>query len=287
MKNNKLLSLSIIALILALCFSGCSKEDISSSTKQGNLMKSIESLNSSYSGNRTTNWWSFKKWCRVGAADVCGAAGGAWLGGKIGALFAPESGGSTVAVGATIGAVVVGAAASYGASSIDIDNPQNLKPIKDGANNYQIEYITSNNPFDSVGIKHNLALKKAILKGNIIKFSTFKSTLRGNQQLFINHDNGLSQDAITFFLDQKNFNRESFNIWLENKVQNDTEESIISSFINTIYRLQNYKDYQNYIFDFETLIIKNNDLNSNVKKQILMTTSVARYSGQFWHSVIK
>lgn len=277
MKIYRFLPLGTLILVIIFVLSGCSKDNaIAISGNEENLTAQIETLNQSYTNNPNIMNRGGKGWARIVAADVAGARGGAWLGGKIGAFF-----GNPLA-GAIVGGIVVGAAGSYGVSSVE-------PPTEDFYDNviaYKTQILESNNPYDEAGKRHNEILKEVIIKGYNNKVDNFRDVLTQEEIRFFEEEETFVSNTIYYFSDVNNTDIVNLVEWVNTNTEPGKTQNIITSFLETIYDFQDYNKYQSYIYDFEDLIINSDSLSEDDKNKILISSSVARYSGDFWHKVL-
>lgn len=276
MNNYKFLSLGALILVIIFALSGCSQDDTSSiSSNEEDLINQIEVLNQSYTNNPDVMFRG-RDWARIGAADVAGAQGGAWLGGKIGAFF-----GNPLA-GAIVGGIVVGAAGSYGVSSVEPPT----QDFYDNVLSYEVQTLESKNPYDEVGKRHNDILKEVIIKGYQNKVEDFREVLTQEEMRFFEVEETFVSNTIHYFSDGENTDIVNIIEWVKANTESEKAQDIVTLFLKTIYDFQDYNNYQNYIHDFEGLVINSNSLSENDKNEVLISSSVGRYSGDFWHKVL-
>lgn len=173
--------------------------------------------------------------------------------------------------------------ASYAVSSIEIDpNDQGkIKVISD----FDIKALNSENPFDRIGMRHNSLLKESLLQGFNNRPTNLKGVLNEDELIFFNEEEGLINSVDHFFSNPKNLSLNKVLNWIENNIDSEKEKELVSVFLTEIYSISNIEDFQNYIYDFE-MLIRNSQLTDSQRDYILMVTSVARHSGDFWHEVL-
>lgn len=275
----------ILFLLFVFTTFSCSYNEGGSNNLSTNQIKSkLLVINSKFKSQKSEfSRPPFKSFCAIFAADVGGAWAGTWAGGKVGAFFGhPE-------IGAVAGAVIVGGAASYGASrpaAIGQTLNMNLIESIDASERYENPY---NNPFDyQVGLRHNEILKNLILNNNYDNFELSKLfsfvSITDNEALFLRDRKEQTLDFCNTYSNNNSIDQQK--IMLKNYINDDKLLTVMYSYMDGIIDSSS-DDAQKITAEYENFIINSNDFDKTQKNILLQGFSVARYSINFWIKVIK
>ncbi len=275
-----LLGLLTICLVSFFIYS-CTKNQLLDKTDI--IKQDVANINNNYNSNLK---FTFKDACRVGAADVGYAWAGAWAGGKIGAFV------GNPAAGAGIGAIVVGAAGSYGALiCCGGKNPNDDAIFFSKVLGYSytdINTIKYNNIYnEEIGKRHNEILKEMLIK------------YRNSPNLEELDVSILTENEKNYYLNQKEVVNSTISLLkingsqialiknnLTNTINNTNLLIVMNSFLDKYYYLDDVNIAFQLIKDYENYITSSMNFNQEEKNILLRGFAVARYSTDFWNKVL-
>lgn len=271
--------------VLGIGFVGCNKNmtpenDINSTPSELLIFKKIDELNKGYK-LASNHQKASTDWGKKLTADALGCVGGSRWGTSIGGF--PWGTGIGAAIGA--GAASYFAGIDLGDGSIDIFEANILA--------YDLDINMSNpndNPYNYVGYRHNYILRELLLKNLVYDSQVTTRNLFSNVMLSNNERqtlSGMPENFYTFFYGDRNY-EEICNFLRIEFPSSQSEVLIMESYFDVASNLSNFADFMTYTNSFEKLIVESSEeeLNLQVKAIVLMSLSVAKHSGDFWHSVV-
>jgi uncharacterized protein YcfJ len=207
-----------------------------------------------------------KKWIRVLKEDLKGAL----TGGAAGATIGSEVGGVTGAVvGAVVGGIMLGASFSVD-EAVNGDDPVNRTTLNPTLN---ITY-NNNNPYEIVGLKHNVILNYCINNFTLIPVNS--GTI--NFESYYNDTKTFLYDIDTFYVNSNLFRttmreyfinslirnqelNENLNYLYQNGMVNLTERNILRAYFNFIDAISGNAVLSNQ--EFQTISIQLENLINN------------------------
>ncbi len=160
-------------------------------------------------------------------------------------------------------------------------------------------YSNFENPYDSIGIAHNLILDAFIARRDslyqVCDSSTFvnefneilsKATCEVGYKTPETNCQSIIEDSL--FAAQSYFeelDEKSFSEFVEENVSNPNTKGYIFELYEYFDNINNIDSLLNEIEEWEYTVSNDTSLNDNDKQMLLMAGSIARYSVQYWYEV--
>lgn len=293
-----ILGITLLAIATMTTFLACKKDtNVSTVNNSDALKKQLLLINSKHVSPKNlmrpmTDQEKSARTAATIAADALGAGDGAALGGKIGGLLGGIAG---AGFGAGFGAGIGAATASYLAwKSLTHDFP--LPPgqgsaVEQWIVNSQDVFVVpnpSNNPNESVGLRHNQLLKSLFASNATFVVTTDIYTTYSPTVLNTNEQTIMQNDQDRDFINNYN--------WAVSNVLNNTDHIaritqpntnmriILTSFIDGLQNINtaNLSDIYAYVNDYEANFITYNGINSDEKTILMSIFATAKHSAALW-----
>lgn len=303
-----LLSVAVLSILMA---PSCKKSDtqtpLNLSSRSVDFTSDLKAINAKHkyvadprlAGTPMTEQEKSIRTAVTVAADLIGAGTVGKLGGSIGGWIGSIIPGAGTAVGgglgAGIGAALGGTVASYEAWKRHTHNMP-LGPGDDAEAEQEIidfngTYAESdpyNNPYESVGRRHN-QLMKALMSRNTVLAPTFaaysiydSTDLDTNEKLLFRSD---TPDYITNHINWLITDTPDVYQQIDQIFAGDTTvKSILETFLAGLYEvdLTEIGEIHSYVNDYEGYFISNNNITDEQRNVLMCTFATAKHSAAMW-----